>query len=202
VNEIWLIRHGVTRANRLGVIQGQSPEPLSSTGREQARKLGRWLAVMRLEIDALISSPLARAAQTAAIVARHLSVDESAIDREPRLAERSFGELEGRSSADAYGEQEAAGDPRTWRPPGGESFVDLEARVAGGFASIAERPGERALVVTHGGPIVALTCRHLDLELAPARFGRLRCDNTGVTILRRDATGEFGVLTFNARFHL
>lgn len=202
MNEIWLIRHGVTRANALGVIQGQAPEPLSSTGRDQARKLGRWLAELGPEIDALIASPLERAAQTAAIIARHLGIDGDAIVSEPRIAERSFGDLEGSHAAEAYGQQAAADDPRAWRPPNGESFVDLEARVIEGFAAIADRPGERAIAVTHGGPIVALASRALGLELVPERFGRLRCDNTSVTILRRADGGEFRLLTYNAHFHL
>ena len=203
MNEIWLIRHGVTRANRLGIIQGQSAEPLSSDGREQARKLGRWLAALELEIDALIASPLARAAQTAAIIARHLGVDESSIESEARLAERSFGDLEGSDTAPTYRQQAEASDPKSWRPPNGESFVDLEARAVAGLAAIAERPGERALVVSHGGPITALVCRALGMAFEPARFGRVRCDNTGVSVLgRRDRDPRFEMLTINARFHL
>lgn len=204
MNEIWLIRHGVTRANQLRIIQGQSPEPLSSTGREQARMLGRWLAALDVEIDALVASPLARAAQTAAIIARHLEIDAAAIVSEPRLAERSFGDLEGSPADHAYGQQAAAADPCAWRPPNGESFVDLEARVVEGFAAIAGRSGERAVAVTHGGPIVALASRALGVDFAPERFGRLRCDNTSVTILRRASNGggEFRLLTYNAHFHL
>ena len=125
LQEIWLIRHGVTRANRLGIIQGQSAEPLSSTGREQARKLGRWLVNHAPPTDALITSPLERTEQTTAIIARHLSIDPGAIDREPRLAERGFGDLEGSSTTEAYGAQAAADDPRN--SPGAGATIIAES---------------------------------------------------------------------------
>lgn len=198
MDQIWLIRHGVTRANRLGIIQGQSDEPLSDEGRRQAERLGRWLAAHEIAADALCSSPLSRAAETAAIVAAELGIDAGAIATEPRLAERSFGDLERQSAADVYGQQDAAADPGRWRPPNGESYADLEARALAGFDELAARQGRRALVFSHGGPIKALLCRALGLPFVPASFARLRCDNTGVSIL----DGASAIVTINARFHM
>ncbi|MEW6636961.1 MAG: histidine phosphatase family protein, partial [Actinomycetota bacterium] len=66
--EIILVRHGQSTANASGVWQGQMEFPLSDEGRHQARLAGRALAEKRL--DAIYSSPLSRAFETAEIIAR------------------------------------------------------------------------------------------------------------------------------------
>ncbi len=86
-----LIRHGETVQNYTGVCQGQGDGQLSNTGREQARKLG--LRFKDKHIDALYSSDLTRAMDTAEEIRKHHEGLELIIDK--RLRERYFGKLEG-----------------------------------------------------------------------------------------------------------
>src|SRR4028119_1636696 len=66
--ELLLVRHGQSTANAMGVWQGQMEFPLSEEGRRQAALAGRALA--GADYDAIYSSPLARAYETAEIIAR------------------------------------------------------------------------------------------------------------------------------------
>jgi len=205
LREVWLVRHGETRANAAQVIQGQADEPLSDEGERQATLLGQWLAQEgRASIDAAVTSPLSRAHRTAELATSGLGLP---LRKDPRLMERSFGVWEGRRAEEVYAEQDASqGDAFDVKPPEGESTLEMATRVWGCFDEWVSRDdvGERLLLVTHGGPIGALVCRALDMPYNALNIRRFARDNTGVTILRhrRRAPGTFLVATLNARFHL
>src|SRR5919202_1858421 len=95
--ELLLIRHGQSTANATGVWQGQMEFPLSEEGREQARLAGRALAGER--IDAIYSSPLGRAFETAEIIARETGSRGSVVALDG-LMERRGGSLEGTTQAE------------------------------------------------------------------------------------------------------
>src|SRR6185436_9362130 len=87
----YFLRHGETEVNRLGLVSGQSDVELNETGWRQARA-----AAQRLRgrgIGAIYSSPLKRARDTAGCAAAVLGVEIVIV---PQLAERNWGELEGR----------------------------------------------------------------------------------------------------------
>lgn len=140
------LRHGETESNRLGLVAGASDVPLNATGLAQARTAAQKLAGSG--IDAIWSSPLQRAHDTARCVADLLGLDVITI-RE--LAERNWGALEGkpRESRD-----------RRMTPPGGESLDEFRARTLAGFARI--RPSRLPLIVAHSGTYRIL-CDWLDL---------------------------------------
>ena len=88
---IYLVRHGQTLQNRAGLLQGRSDFPLNEMGREQARRVGAFFREQGVRFDAVYTSPLRRAAQTAALIAGEtvpLRVDE-------RLIEMDYGPYEG-----------------------------------------------------------------------------------------------------------
>ncbi|TPX05042.1 histidine phosphatase family protein, partial [Schumannella luteola] len=85
------VRHGQTDWNREGRLQGSSDIPLNDTGREQALAAERMLAEWTW--DAVVSSPLARARETARIVADGLGLPLG--PAYPELVERDYGPLEG-----------------------------------------------------------------------------------------------------------
>ena len=88
---IYLVRHGQTLQNRAGLLQGRSDFPLNEMGREQARRVGAFFREQGMRFDAVYTSPLRRAAQTAALIAGEtvpLRVDE-------RLIEMDYGPYEG-----------------------------------------------------------------------------------------------------------
>src|SRR4028118_997184 len=94
--ELLLVRHGQSTAKAMGVWQGQMEFPLSEEGRRQAALAGRALA--RTDYDAIYSSPLARAHETAEIVARESGFSGEVVPMRG-LIERHGGVLEGYSWA-------------------------------------------------------------------------------------------------------
>src|SRR3954452_16520556 len=88
---LCLVRHGETDWNVSRQLQGQTDIPLNATGRLQAELSGIYLA--RWHWDALISSPLSRAADSAKIIADHLGLTH--IELRDDLIEAGFGEAEG-----------------------------------------------------------------------------------------------------------
>ena len=88
---IYLVRHGQTLQNRAGLLQGRSDFPLNEMGREQARRVGAFFREQGVRFEAVYTSPLRRAVQTAALIAGEtvpLRVDE-------RLIEMDYGPYEG-----------------------------------------------------------------------------------------------------------
>lgn len=129
------LRHGETENNRLGLVAGASDVPLNAAGQAQARAAARRLTASGL--DAIWSSPLQRVRDTADCVAQVLGLPVLIV---PELAERNWGELEGR--------------PRELRqrgvtPPGGESLDDFSARTRRGLQQIAA--SRLPLIVAHSG---------------------------------------------------
>ena len=137
------MRHGETEWNRIGRVQGLSDIPLNETGREQARHAGRRLAAEHC--DAVATSPLSRAADTAAIVAAEIGLPEPEVV--PALVERNYGEAEGLTGAEIDARFGGVVQARESR----EQVVD---RVRPALLALAERhPDGRVLVVSHGGVI-------------------------------------------------
>lgn len=165
---LYLMRHGETEWNRDGRFQGQTDVPLSDLGRRQSHNLGRRAAA--LPLAALYSSDLARARDTAHIVASYRP-EHPAVFLEPRLREVHVGQAAGLTAAEIQGRYPdfwaaRARDPLGTRMPGGESVLAVLARAQAAVDAIASRyPGQAVGVVTHGGVIKALTCHVLGLPL-------------------------------------
>ena len=152
VTTLLLVRHGETDWNRDGRWQGHSDTQLNDTGREQARRVAGELG----DADVIYSSDLARARETADIIAAELGGLEINVDR--RLRERSFGGWEGRTAPEI--EADFAEQHARWRAGNGAGADDAEPFDAFGnrvrhFLEdlLAKHPGETVLVVAHGGSI-------------------------------------------------
>jgi len=146
-----LLRHGPTAWNVAGRIQGRRDEPLSPEGRAA---VGRWRLPPDLAGYRWLTSPLVRARETA----RLLGIDDAAVD--PRLAEMDWGAWEGERLVDLrahFGPEMAANEARglDFRPPGGESPRDVQARLAPLLAEIAVG-GHPTAAVAHRGVIRAV----------------------------------------------
>ena len=141
-----LVRHGETEWNRIGRVQGLSDIPLNDTGRAQARHAGKRLAGERW--DAVATSPLARAADTARILAAELGLPEPEVV--DALVERNYGDAEGLTGAEIDARYGGTVQAR-------ESRDQVVERVRPALLALAERhPGGRVLVVSHGGVIGSL----------------------------------------------
>lgn len=137
-----LIRHGQTDWNAERRLQGSTDIPLNDVGRRQARDAAGALA--GTEWDAIVSSPLGRAAETADLIAAGLGLAVARRVRE--LTERSFGPAEGLQDGP---ELDALRIPGGFR--GAESEEAAADRGLAALEALAEEfRGGRVLVVTHG----------------------------------------------------
>ncbi|MDR1571919.1 MAG: histidine phosphatase family protein [Clostridiales Family XIII bacterium] len=161
---IFLIRHGEIEAHEEKIFLGQTDAPLSEAGRGQALGAARELAALGARVDAIYSSDLARAAETARIMAGWLNGGARrggapvAVREDPRLRELDLGSWDGRPISeikrlypDEYARRGAglAG----WKRSGGENFYDLRYR-----AGKALRAAAAATAAAGGGPDLALVC--------------------------------------------
>jgi broad specificity phosphatase PhoE len=148
---LFLLRHGESTWNAERRMQGTADPPLSAAGRDQALALGPLVA--RLRPDVAVVSDLRRARETAEI----LGLDGGARP-DPRWREADLGRWSGRlvdEVAAADGAAYAAWLEGAGAPPGGEPFADTCRRVGEAVRELAAAGAERALVVTHGGPVRA-----------------------------------------------
>jgi broad specificity phosphatase PhoE len=171
VTIILLARHGQSDWNAARRWQGHADRPLTEKGRIQAKALAARLA--HIELHAVYSSDLRRAAETAAEVARAQALQVIGL---PELREVDVGSWSGLTRAEAE-DRFPQGFAR-WRAgyPGwedGESYEAMTERVLGTVLHIArEHEGDRVLVVGHAGPIRAVHATALGLDVHAYR--RLR----------------------------
>jgi probable phosphoglycerate mutase len=175
VTTLLLTRHGETDWNSEHRWQGHADRPLNERGREQARALAVELGGRA--IDAVYSSDLARARETAEIVAAELGLP---VHVERGLREVDVGSWSGLAhthieTSDPEGFRRWQDGAKGWE--GGESYEEMGERVvATVLALAAAHPGKTLLVVTHGGSIRA--CRAVAAGLD---YGRSRVSGIGST---------------------
>ena len=148
---LLLVRHGETDWNADGRLQGQTDRPLSEFGRSQARQLADELEDE--ELEAIYSSDLARARETAEIVGDRLGLP---VVLDPDLREKDWGTWEGLTSVE-----------RDHVEFVGESTEAHQGRILRALRRISERhpDGGRILVVTHGGSMRRVQTAAMGLAL-------------------------------------
>ena len=160
---IYYIRHGETAWNAEGRLQGAQDTSLNDLGRKQAAHAGGILADLFAREGhseralAYVASPLGRARSTMELVRGVLRLPPHDYAIDDRLREIGYGDWEGSTLA-----QMQARDPEvfarrqvdkwTVSPPGGESYVEVQARMADWYASLTED----TVAVAHGGTARAL----------------------------------------------
>lgn len=149
---LFLLRHGPTEENLRGEIQGHRPGTLTEAGRRWAGEIGRRLRPA--SVGRIYSSDLARARETASIVAQVLGAE---VVETPLLRERGYGELEGRRKAEAgfdYPDLYGADLPER----GVEPLASVVGRLRQFLDGLLDRPAPRTLLlVAHGGTLSYLT---------------------------------------------
>lgn len=150
---IYLIRHGETEWNVIGRIQGNRDIPLNDNGRRQALETKKELD--NIPIDLIISSPLKRTKETAEIINKDRNIP---IIFDKRIAERDFGEFEGKYVKDIEGHY-------FWDYYLNEQFIEAECikdffnRVYGFLDDITVKyKGKNILIVSHGGVSIPAYC--------------------------------------------
>ena len=161
---ILLARHGESDWNRSKRWQGFADRPLTERGRQQAFELAGRLA--DTELDAIYSSDLGRARETAEIVARTKGLT---VATTPDLREVDVGSWSGLTRAEA--EKRFPESYRRWLRGGegwddGETYEELKVRVVKAIGRIArENDGGRVLIVAHGGSIRAVHAAALGVDV-------------------------------------
>ncbi|HET6963880.1 MAG TPA: histidine phosphatase family protein [Acidimicrobiales bacterium] len=153
---LYLVRHGRTAQNAARLLQGRMDVPLDELGRRQAAALG---AVPSLRAATrVISSPLSRAFDTAAVLGPPVSVDD-------RWIEIDYGIFDG-SELSAAGDLWKGWDgDLEYRPPEGESLADMGRRVRAACDDLwAEAAETDVVVVSHVSPIKAAVAWALGLD--------------------------------------
>lgn len=151
---ILLVRHGESEGNATRTFTASTEVPLTDVGRAQAGRAADVIA-SRFAPAIVVASPYARARETGEIIAARLSLE---LRIEEDFREQWLGELRGQPY------DVVAADPKfdrakrwEWRPPGGESLVDVQERVAPAFERLArEHAGRDVIMVSHGGVMLAL----------------------------------------------
>jgi broad specificity phosphatase PhoE len=196
---VLLLRHAES-ADPTIFHGAESDVGLSERGRRQAEAVAVYLA--GLHPDAVVSSAMRRARDTAAPIARACGLD---LRIEPLLHERRVGTLSGTPTQRGDGPWPAtlrrwmAGDT-AFAPPGAESFDDIRLRVLPVWERVtAEHAGRTLVIVAHG-----VVCRVLLLSLLPGwsaadwqRMGAMQ--NVAVTELLRDGGAPWQAVRINER---
>ena len=160
---IYYIRHGETSWNARGRLQGAQDVPLNDLGRRQAAQAGHILADLfvrdRRDQSTLsfVCSPLGRARSTMELVRAELKLPPSDYTLDDRLREIGYGEWEGSTLAEMQAEDPELFARRqlekwTVSPPGGESYLEVQARVQDWYDQLRQD----TVAVAHGGTARAL----------------------------------------------
>lgn len=163
---LYLIRHGETDLNKQKRLQGQTDIPLNEYGRELARITGQ--ALREVKFDAVFSSPLFRAVETAEII---MGNRDCPFYTDGRIQEISFGDYEGMCYKGTAGAEEIPCVPDAdflnffrapelyVTPPNGESFKEVIARTGDFYRELTHNSLYRertVLISTHGCALKAL----------------------------------------------
>lgn len=193
MTRLYLVRHGQTDWNLEGRWQGQADVALNELGREQAQQSATKLAALPLQ--AIYSSDLIRAAETARAIAR---VNPAPLVLEPRLREIHQGEWQGlrvgeieARYAEAYYQRRQ--NPLMIAAPGGETTQQVRERSLAAVRDLlAKHPHGNVVVVSHGFTLAVLLTHFrkipfekvwdqvphnaeiIELEIDPAQVGRLK----------------------------
>ncbi len=195
---VLLVRHGTTPTTGK-VLPGRAPGlHLSDDGRAQAEAVAERIGALEdgNRPVAVYSSPLERTSETARPIARHLGLR---VRSERGLLECDFGAWTGARLSALYKKPEWAQVqrlPSGFRFPGGESFLEMQARMASAITRlVCAHPGETIVAVSHADPIKAAVSSaagtHLDL------FQRLSISPCSVSALAYSPAGPH-VLTVNS----
>jgi 2,3-bisphosphoglycerate-dependent phosphoglycerate mutase len=154
---LWIIRHGESTWNVLGLIQGHADGPtLTDKGRRQSVQAAAQFR--RGDVGAIYSSDLERARETAAFIGSALGLP---VATDLALRERCFGSFEGLPlSALETAESGICGDQvvdAAARPEGGESLDEVHERVGAFLEKLREQHDHGdVILVSHGGAIRAM----------------------------------------------
>jgi len=197
---IIFLRHGETRKNRLGIMQGDSEERLTELGREQSRRAAQAMAPYHPV--KVYTSPAVRAKETAEIVAEKLGIP---LEVTSLLREQSLGKWEGKSWEDIEKEDPDIAkkrDAEGWWfcPPGGEPRLRVRHRMFNFCRQMEEKhPNLTVIAVSHAAALYFFFLAVLGLN--PIGRQPIRTDNGAFSVIEVNE-GKLRYISLNERAHL
>jgi broad specificity phosphatase PhoE len=200
MTRVYLVRHGTTDWNKEEIFRGRADCGLNETGQAEARALAAYFEDVAM--DAIYSSPLSRAAETAQAIASDRGLR---VISDPAFIDIDFGEWQGlplKEVTEKYSELY-----RLWRErpqeitfPGGENLAQVRARSWQGFMRLLqENPQKTILIVSHRVVTKVLICAVLGLD--DSHFWRIKQDTTAVNCFEHTG-GMFVTSLLNDTCHL
>lgn len=199
---VVLVRHGTTATTGKELPGRASGLHLSDAGQQQAKAAAARIAALQDEkrkVTAVYASPLERTRETAAPIADGLDVE---VKIEQGLLEVDMGEWTGLTLAAARKKPEwrtIQRYPSSFRFPGGESFLEMQARMVATLEKLrADHPGEVVVAVSHADPIRVAVAHalgtHLDLfqriVVSPCSLTAVALGDDGPTVLTVNSTDD------------
>jgi len=183
MTSIYLVRHGQTAWNKEEIFRGRTDVPLDETGLKQAELAAEYFKGM--EIDAIYSSPLSRASQTAQKIAQFHNLKVQPL---PGIIDMSFGDWEGRPHQEIREKDSKTyrlwvEEPHLVRLPGGEGLDDVRVRAMAALEEVIQDHPEKTLVlVSHRVICKVLICAILNL--GNSHFWQITQDTTAINLIQ------------------
>ncbi len=197
---VYLMRHGQTAWNKSEIFRGRVDVPLNETGLKEAELAAEYFRGKK--VDAVYTSPISRAVQTAERIGGVLGLN---VSLHSGITDMSFGEWEGRpirevehSDADRFQLWKDA--PHLLKIPGGETLADVRARATAALEEVIQRHSEGTVIlVTHRVITKVLICAVLGLD--DSHFWQIDQDSTAINLIRcKD--GKYALSLMNETCHL
>ena len=197
---LYLVRHGQTAWNKEEVFRGRTDIPLDETGLKEAELAGEYFKT--LDIEAIHSSPLSRAWQTAQKIAQFHPLDVQPLDG---LLDMSFGSWEGHSlkevkETDGERYRQWREEPHLLKLPGGETLAEVRARAMSALEkAIRKHPEKTVILVSHRVINKVLICGILGLD--NSHFWQIHQDTTAINLIQY-RNGKYILSLMNETCHL
>ncbi len=196
----YLMRHGQTAWNKSEIFRGRADVPLNETGLKEAELAAAYFRDRK--VDAVYSSPISRAVQTAEKIADALGLK---VLPHPGITDMSFGDWEGRPIKEV--EHRDAERFRLWQEaphllkvPGGESLAEVRTRAVAALEdAIRKHEKGTVIMVTHRVVTKVLICAILGLD--ESHFWQIDQDSTAINLVRYKG-GRYALSLMNETCHL
>lgn len=186
VNNLFLVRHGETEANKQGINAGPLDYPLSKKGSKDADYLAKTLS--EADIVAVYSSPIFRALQTSKILARPHKLEVKIVEdlTEAKLKPKFVGKK---------GRQHILTDPKAFE----ESYQELQERMMKAVESIKNRERGNVIIVSHGDPLAALVNYFVERKTGENTHYVLHPDPGSLTIIESGKIPRLVLFNYHRR---
>lgn len=197
MKKIFIVRHGETGTNEQNLVSGSLNVQLNETGRNQIELLSGRL--QKYNIDAIYSSDLDRAKDTASIIGEYHP--KISVFLQPELADKNFGIFQGKPVKEYVAAFKKSGlSHQHFEPEGGESQIQVEERVSTALQEILKSNYQSVLISGHGS--INRTLLKLLLNLSYEERRKISQNNACLNILSEMSEGEFEIELINCTKHL